>query len=344
MRRLCAGVVGVLAGLFSASPLSGAIVSMQSGERLIGEISPKSDATRLVLESPLLGEITLPREQIVSIQRDVPADEIAASEPGEPASAEAVESADAKPATILSEGADEVPFLAKLLAYKAPEDWKGNLRLGLNLSTGDTKWTETFMQANLVVDPSQSPNYYRYVGSYTLRETEKNDGTTVVSTDRYDANFTYRRDISEAWFLQNSIGGRVDRIKGIDRELQELIGLGFRLNPTEKVEFLIGGGGGVEDFQTQNIDTRTGFNPVANFFQELTWRPFEKASLVQEFNYFVNPDVADQFNYVLRAAFRYRITDLLGIEFSFDKNFDNDVGNGNAQDDTRLRNAVIVYF
>jgi putative salt-induced outer membrane protein YdiY len=234
--------------------------------------------------------------------------------------------------------------LERLRDYKAPEEWSSNLRLGVNLSTGDSKWTETFIRANLVVDPPQSRNFYRYGGSYTLRETEKNDGSTVVSTDRYDANFTYRRDVSEAWFLQNSIGGRADRVKGIDRELQELVGLGYRLTTSDKLEVLVGGGGGVEDFQTQTIDTRTGINPVANVFQELTWRPFEKASLVQEFNYFVNPDDAGQFNYLLRASFRYRITDLLGIEFSFDKNFDNDVGNGRAQDDTRVRNAVIVYF
>ena len=38
------------------------------------------------------------------------------------------------------------------------------------------------------------------------------------------------------------------------------------------------------------------------------------------------------------------MTDLLGVEFSYNKSFDNDVGNGNAQDDTQWRNALVIYF
>jgi putative salt-induced outer membrane protein YdiY len=194
------------------------------------------------------------------------------------------------------------------------------------------------------VDPEQSSNYFRYSGSYTFRETEQSDGSEVVSIDRYDANFTFRRDVNERWFLQNSISGRVDRIKGIDHELQESVGVGYRVRPSEKIELLFGGGGGVEDYRTEFEDTRNGLNPVASIFQELTWQPLEKVRLVQEFNYFVNPEEMEQFNYTLRTSFRYRITDLLGIELSYDQSFDNDVGDGNQKDDSRLRNAVIVYF
>jgi len=145
-------------------------------------------------------------------------------------------------------------------------------------------------------------------------------------------------------FLQNSIGGRVDEIKGINHEVQEMVGLGFRAQPVEKMEFILGGGGGIEDFDPDYDDSRSGLNPVANVFQELTWHPFEKMTLAQEFNYFLNPNDEEQYNYVLTASFRYRLTDLLGFEISFDKNFDNDVGNGNVKDDSRWRNAIIVYF
>lgn len=345
MRRSGYFICCMAALLLNGPPLAAAVVSMQTGERLIGEISSQSDSAYLVLESPLLGELTLPRDQIASIEKEPPSEapEVAAESSSEVSGSESG-AAGAPPSALAGTEAPAPGWLERARDFKAPEDWTGNLRLGINLSSGDSKWTETFMKANLVVDPPEAPHFFRYGGSYTLRETEKNDGSTVVSTDRADANFTYRRDVSESWFLQNSLGGRVDRVKGIDRELQELVGLGYRLTPSERLEFLVGGGGGVEDFQTDAVDTRAGIHPVANFFQEFTWRPFEKASLVQEFNYFVNPRDAQQYNYLIRAAFRYRITDLFGVEFSFDKNFDNDVGNGNARDDTRLRNAVIVYF
>jgi hypothetical protein len=194
-----------------------------------------------------------------------------------------------------------------------------------------------------VIDPEQSRNFYRFAGSFTYRETERN-GESVKSTDRYDANFTFRRDYKDRWFVQNSLGGRVDQLRGIDHEIQELVGVGYKVRPGEHIEFIVGGGGGIEDFQAASEDTRNGLNPVANVFQEFTWRPFEKATFAQEFNYFFNPEENEHYNYVFSASFRYRLTDLLGIELSFNQNFDNDVGDGNSKDDTRWRNALILYF
>lgn len=333
----CTRALVVALLLIGATPLPAAVVLMQSGERLIGTVTEKSDPSTVVLQSSLLGELRLPRSQITRIEPD-PTGEV----PVRVEDDSSVPKVEAKP--VAEEPQSSERLLARARRIKAPENWKGNLRVGLNFSAGDKRWKESFMRGNLVVDPQPSPNYYRYSGSYTFRETERNNGDTVISTNRYDANFTFRRDINERWFLQNSFGGRVDAVKGIDRELQDLVGLGYRIRPTERLEFLIGGGGGIEDFRADFKDTRSGVNPVANLFQEFNWEPFERARIVQEFNYFTNPEEAGQFNYLLRASFRYRITDLLGVEFSFDKNFDNDVGSGDEKDDTRLRNAVIVYF
>jgi len=178
----------------------------------------------------------------------------------------------------------------------------------------------------------------------TYRETERDNGDSFVSTDRYDGTFIYRRTFSDDWFVQNSLGGRVDNRKGIDRELQELVGVGYRYEPSETLELIFGGGGGVEDYRAGTEDTRNGINPVANVFQEFVWDPFDRASLVQKFNYYWNPENSEQYNYVFSAALRYRITDLLGFEFSYNQDFDNDIGDGNAKEDARWRNAMIVYF
>lgn len=325
-------------GLLSASASSAAVVLMETGERLIGEISEKSNASIVVLQSKLLGEISLPRSQIAKIESE------ALPENASPKNLASEEMPRNHSGPSVVETVTASNILVQARDLKAPDDWKGNLRFGLNLSQGDRKWTETYLRGNLVVEPQQSPNFYRYTTSYTYRETERPNGSVVISTDRYDGNFTFRRGINEVWFFQNSIGGRVDEVKGIERELQESVGIGYRLKPSEQFEFLLGGGGGIEDFETARGDARNGLNPVVNLFQEFTWRPFKKARFVQEFNYFVNPENSEQFNYLLRASFRYRITDLLGVEFSFDKNYDSITGEGSEQDDTRLRNAVIVYF
>jgi hypothetical protein len=97
----------------------------------------------------------------------------------------------------------------------------------------------------------------------------------------------------------------VDQVKGIDRELQDTIGIGYKYQPTKKLELLLGGGGGVEDYQTTFDDTRAGVNQVLNIFQEFTWRPFSRTSFIQKFNYYWNPEASEQYNYVISARCAY---------------------------------------
>jgi hypothetical protein len=66
--------------------------------------------------------------------------------------------------------------------------------------------------------------------------------------------------------------------------------------------------------------------------------------VVQQFSYYWNPKDSNQFNYVLTAAVRVRFTELLGFEFSYNKSFDNDLGNSKAKDDAQWRNALVFYF
>lgn len=239
---------------------------------------------------------------------------------------------------------EETDFYQRVLGFTAPDSWKGNLKMGLNISSGDKQWTETALRGNLEIKEKGSPNFYRFTGSYTYRETEKSSGEKYKSTDRYDTTFTYRRSFREDWFLQNALGGRVDRVKGIDHEYQDTVGVGYKFKPVEKFEFLLGGGGGIEDYQSQDDDTRNGLNSVINVFQEMSWHPFARTSVVQKLNYYWNPESTEQYNYVVSAAVRLRLTDLLGFEFSYNQNYDNDIGNGNPKNDAVWRNALIVYF
>ena len=350
----------VCVGLLLTSSLSARtdIVILTSGERLVGEVLPQSDGQVVVLKSNLLGELSIPRAQVVKIEPKVipaPAAKVtsvakaetpqAAPKPKEVKEKVDTQVAIAEKMTEVEELLqEEQPLVEKLFAFKTPDSWKGNLRMGMNISSGDKQWTETALRGNLEIKEKGSRNFYRFAGSYTYRETERSNGDKYVSTDRYDGTFTYRRSINDDWFIQNALGGRADEVKGIDYELQDTVGVGYKLKPIEKFEVLFGGGGGVEDYQTTFDDSREGVNAVLNVFQELTWRPFSRTSFIQKFNYYWNPDVSEQYNYVLSAAVRVRLTDLLGFEFSFNQNYDNDIGNGSPKDDAVWRNALIVYF
>ena len=327
-------LIGLLMVAISLATASSVVV-LDSGEQLIGEVLPQSTEQTLVLHSNLLGELFLPRGNVILIESLAPEEEAAPQQVSETSLAHT------ETTTMSGEALKVVDTLRDL---KAADEWNGNIRFGFNLSAGDRKWAESYANGKLEIDPEQSPNFYRFTGSYTYRESERSDGSTYKVTDKYDAEFIYRRTFIDDLFVQNSLGGRVDRIKGINREVQESVGLGYKYKPTDRIQVLFGGGGGVEDLDTEYEDTRTGLNPVLNVFQEAEWKPLERTSLVQKFNYYWNPDVENQFYYVLSAAIRVRLTDLLGVEFSYHKSYDNDVGNGNAQDDVQWRNALVVYF
>lgn len=331
----CSGIV-----LFAAPQ----VISLDSGERVMGEVLAHSTDEMLHIQSGLLGEITIARERVVKIEPQAKAVPAKAVKP------QKVPEVMAEPKKQIALTDEEIEHIEErriidtLKEFKAPDSWKGNLRMGMNLSQGDRKWTESYARGNLEIKPHQSPHFYRFNGSYTYRETERSDGSSYKSTDKYDATFIYRGTFYDNWFVQNSIGGRVDQIKGIEREIQEAVGVGYSYKPNKTFEVLVGAGGGIEQFETDYVDEREGWNGVMNVFQEAEWKPFPRTSFIQKFNYYWNPEDSADFNYALTAAIRYRLTDLIGFEFSYNKDFDNDIGSGNSKDDTQWRNALVVYF
>ena len=348
----CCAVLGLFAALLSGSLLAAPqIVSLSSGERLVGEVLPQSNDQVLVLKSNLLGEMTIQRLQIVKIEPQViPAAKLASSANADSSKAAlkqvsnqvAIAEKMTEVEQILEE---EQPLVDKLFAFKAPKAWDGNVRTGMNISSGDKQWTETALRGKLEIKQQGDPNFYRFTGSYTYRETERSNGDAYKSTDRYDGAFIYRRSFAGGkWFIQNSLSTRVDQVKGIDREVQELVGVGYKIKPSNQFELLFGASGGLEEYQTDSENTRNGVNQVLNVFEEFTWKPFTRTSFVQKFNYYWEPDYTERYNYVLTAAVRIRLTDLLGFEFSYNQNYDNDIGNGNEKSDAVWRNALIVYF
>lgn len=374
---LCLLLLAMLAMTFGRSAVVAAgsqVITLDSGERLIGEVLPKSTEDTLFLNSNLFGELSVPRARVEAIQPQAlspepaepeqpigpPAAEVGpkAVSPKQQAPAKAQSKPVNKPKHVVAgqEGSvdpeelieEEQRMEQKLVSFltglHAPETWSGNMRMGFNISSGDSKWTETYLRGKLEVRPVDSASLYRYTGSYTYRENEKDDGEKFKSQDKYDANFLYRYSFENDWFLQNTANWRVDQKKGINRDLSNLVGAGYSFKPKPTIEWNVGGSGGIEDYDSSGEDSRNGTSTSLSVFEELKWTPLTRTSLVHSFNYFWNPDDSQQYNYVIKAALRVRLTDLLGFEFSYNKDYDNDTGAGKNKDDTRWLNAMILFF
>ncbi|MGC6456041.1 MAG: DUF481 domain-containing protein [Coraliomargaritaceae bacterium] len=344
------------------------LIELDTGERLIGSVLPQSTDASLVIRSGLLGELVLPRTRVVGMNEVPAANTESPSAPVKPVeeqasglteSAEkdtssdqavpesqssATASVEKKEPPMLANTPTEIGLFDYLLGLRAPDSWSGNARVGINISTGDSLWTQTYLRGKLEIRPKGQSSLYRFTGSYTYQENEKANGKKFRSQDKYDLSLLYRYSFENNWFVQNTIKIRADQKKGIDRDLSNLFGFGYGFRPVDKIEFNVGGAGGVADYQSNNANSRNGHETNLSVFEELVWKPLKRTSLVHRFNYYWNPDDKEEFNYVIKTALRVRVTDLLGFEFSYNKSYDNDTGSGNNKDDTRWLNALILFF
>ena len=335
-------------------------VQLKSGERLFGEVLAASNTETLILRSKILGDLKLPRTAILSLKKlptpnlvEKTVEAVAPKIAPKPKTAVVKEKAVQKAAPTLVEGVViEEPesgiFLSSLKGlknFKTPASWSGNLRFGMNLTEGSSQWQETYACGQLTMQPKKSSNFYRFGASYSFRENQRANGTTYISSDKFDASMIYRRSFSKGWFAQNALGYRFDNVKGIKYEIKDSIGLGYKFKLfKDKVEINLGGGLGLEDFQTnETTDLRNGTNYIFNYFQELTWKWSKRTKFSQKFNYYRNLENGDLNNFVFKTALQSRLTDVFGLELSYRQDYDNEVG-GKKKDDSQWRSAIVIYF
>lgn len=338
----CIGLLPL--GLWSANKE----VELKSGERILGKELPTSNAEELHLRSEILGDLKLPRTAIASTKAlpaakpaPTPAPAVAATKPA-PSPARVSQTAATQDAPN-----EKIPLgiIQSIREFKTPPSWKGNLRLGLNMNTGSSNWTERYARGQLSIQPKGSKNFYRFGGSYSYRKNEYTNGTSRVTSDKFDLSALYRRSFSKGWFTQSALGYRTDEIKGINHETKLSVGAGYKFKVyKDKIELNIGSGLGVEDFEASNsADLRNGRNYIGNIFQELTWKVTKRSTLSQKFNYFRNVNDTDLYDFKFSTAFRTRLTDVFGLELSYRKDFDSEV-DGKEKDDSQWRSALVIYF
>ena len=330
------------------------IFHLDSGDCIIGAEGAASNKAILEVNSPALGVVRFDRARLVKVEPLQPT-KVAAVKKDKMATSteEKLSSKALSPFTSEKAAQGSIPTkLGQLKTYwqrlsnlDAPKSWKGSLRVGLHLSQGDRQWTENNVRAKLEIQKPESADFYRIEGQYMYRQSEKNNGESFKSHDRYNAKLTYRYDVFEHGFLQVVGDTRVDQIKGIDRDQKILLGGGYQYKPSKKLKFLLGTSLGIRDYESNGTENFSGQSQVLNCFQELSWQPSKRLRFSQNIDYNINPELHSQYNYMLRAALSYRFTDLVGIELSVSENYDNDLGDGvSSKNDVLWRNSLVFFF
>lgn len=335
-------------------------LTLKTGEILIGKQLPEPDNSDAAyrIESKILGQIRIPVEAVQTYivlaptapaPTDSSANRSSAPAKESEATSEKTEPETAKESTVtikekFASGliqSQAATLIKSVEGLRAPKSWSGNLRMGMNFASGDREYTQTYLRGRVKVQKAGSPHLFQLSGEYNFRETEEASGSSYISDDRYDIEFTYRWLFSKHWFLQNASIFRMNNLKGIDQEIQNLSGIGYRARFFDSVELLLGSGVGMKRSLYRDVPDNSYF--MVNVFQELNWKPTPKIKLHQKINFFQNPQDNDIYNYALVFSFNYRFTDLLGFEIRYTKDFDNGITD-KFSESSRFQNALILYF
>ena len=317
-------------------------ITLKSGDVLSGRNFVEHSSDLIIIEHGVLGVLEIPRDTVADVERlseKVQAALIVREE------ATVVESVANGELVSTNERPMEEAFdIFKVISYwQTPEYLSGNLKLGMNHSMGDRQYVQTYLRGKLKIQKLNSPHAFELKGEYFYQETERSDGKIDISSDRLYTDFTYRWQYSEHWFFQNLTTLRKDVLKGIDNEIQNLSGVGYRSKIGEKLELLVGSGIG---FQIKSLDSlliEDQEDLVVNVFQELNWFPLERMKMSQKLNYFRNPNEVSIYNYDFTLSLNYRLTELFGLEMRYTKDFDNGIDDKYG-DDSRFQNALTLYF
>ena len=326
--------------LFSANSLK---LVLNSGEILIGESESLIAEDYYLIKSDILGEISIPIDKVQSftvlkrIEAEAPEQVELAKESQYQLSDQSseIKELEASKTLLITELYDKVKLI------DAPKSWNGNLKLGMNLSFGDREYTHTYLRGNVKVQQEGNPHLFQLSGEYNFRETEQGDGRQHISQDRHHVNFIYRWFFSKKWFFQNATSYRTDKLKGIDNELQNIVGYGYRTTFSDNLELIIGSGVGFQDRSIVGLAKESPL--ILNVFQEFNWKPKKRVEFKQALNFSQNPQELDIYNYKITFRVNYRFTDLLGFQIRYFMDFDNGITK-NIKKDTRFENALIFYF
>lgn len=293
----------------AAAPVT---VHLLNGDRITGELI-REDRQRVVIRSPVAGRITIPRDQIARQETlsatpppvTPPLQDTATPGTNSPTTTQAPpRTATPDPATPPTasppppspparKSEDRLWSTHWMPAWLVPftTNWHGNVGMGLNLGFGTTERQTFFVNANAAHSWERFVNAAGFNAAYGLVDdveaANRMEGTlkTDVFVDRTRHLYAY-----------NLAYGGYDKVRRIDRRLEEGIGMGYRIYDRNRLVVNIEGGGQFQAFDYTSQPDRSLWS--IRFSESINWKPTDKFTVTQRLQYL--PNIADFLDYRVR--------------------------------------------
>lgn len=230
--------------------------------------------------------------------------------------------------------------------------WRSKVDVGLNWQNGSKEKRDVNLRFESQRQAGSSQ--YRVQSRYLLSET---NGTK--SADSRTAGLRWRRDLNKHWFSQTHTTYSDDDVRGIDLNLDQNVGLGYRLLASDRAKANFGAGVTVQYRHAAGLDE--GVAKFGELFQDLVWRFHDRFEFSQEASALFSPDErplgvmsqvpgavvpADVPNYRLsfESVLRGKLTESMSVNLRFEYAFDNAIVNRNARADQRISTSLGYAF
>jgi putative salt-induced outer membrane protein YdiY len=336
-------------------------LQLANGDRLSGELIWRADG-KLRFRSPVLGDLTLKETDVAILDIPESLDPRMASHestvivPGKPA---AIESTSAAPATDPSDptggsatlGTKQTPK-PQTTAAPTAERWKGKVELGSVQQTGRTDT----LSYHARVEAEKKVRRHTLRANGRVLYAEQND---QPSTDRQDAAFRWRYQLSKRTFAQSQTSYYRDDIIQIQTNLEHNAGLGYLI--LDLPRHTVNGGGGLTA-QYREWDAGTnGWALYGEVFQDYTFKINDRITFQQEavaqyspsdraFN-IPNPNSPatvdpEEQNYKLRlnSTLQGKVTERISVNLRFEYELDNAIQLEDARQTQRITSSIGYAF
>ena len=267
----------------------------------------------IVFDSRAFGQLTVPREAILRLERAPEASAEKAAQPKEAAPAEAA-AATPEPGTIDRFGA----FLARVNPLKG---WKSSFNLGFTARRGEDSDNNLYLRFRSERKADDGDEHL-IESRYDYAEDVLQDGVKSKTDELLTASYQYRHDLAKAIFLQSNSSYYRDVITELNHEVTQTGGIGYRWK-REKWSTSLTPAAGV---RYRDIDGDTAWQFVVGAYQDLEIRFASTLTLRETLRYLVAPDDQSDYSARLGIELSQKLSKVWALGLRYDYSYDAVVG------------------
>lgn len=333
---------------------------LRNGDRVTGRLISRDDG-KITFESDFFGVLTIDEIDAAVVELpETPVESLAGLPPTRTPSR--TETA----ATITGAATGSLPAAAKVAppatttmakptsapstAAGGAQRWKGKVEFGFLDQNGRNRRTDLSLRGETErkIGPK---NQLRAEGRILYAKTRN-----TVSTDRQDALFRWRHNLTDRMFGQSQTSYLSNDVQKINLNLEQNFGLGYRLFDRDR--HVLNVGGGLTAQYRESPLHENGWAYLIEAFQDYTWKLNGRITFTQNANAFISPEqfgsrnlvsstmVSDAGNYRIRfnSALQGKVTERISMNLRLELEHDATIENEDLRNDRRITSSIGYAF